>query len=403
MEKIETMIFNSIIKKNKKIKFKAIGSCDEINFSLINDKIECKFMYVDVDEKDNMINIKIYPYDNYFEKNEFISNNIKKKEFISKINNLNGSPYALNALWINLRHDIRDNFSELMPWIYPAIRKFYLYSKYSYKKIYFEFSKDKKILEKEFLLKDDTFIAHAGGNINSYVHTNSLEALNKNYNLGARYFELDLNLTSDNKIVAVQDWLSWKNRTKFKGNIPPTLKIFLEYKIDNKFSPMNDEKILDWFLNHPDATLITHKLNDALIIKKAFKDIENNLIIRLGTDDSINKALTSNFSKILISQKIIWQNNFSKNFLNYLVYKKNVPYGFAVSKNIIYEHPDFFKTAKSLGFKIYVYSLNDEINNDLLNTIADEGEVICNLHSYINGIFANSIPQNKLDVLDLCG
>ena len=62
-------------------------------------------MYIDVDEKDNMINIKIYPYNNYFDKNIFISNNINKKEFISKINNLNGNPYAFNALWKNLRKD----------------------------------------------------------------------------------------------------------------------------------------------------------------------------------------------------------------------------------------------------------------------------------------------------------
>ena len=48
------------------------------------------------------------------------------------------------------------------------------------------------MINKEFLLKKDTFIAHAGGSIDNYVYTNSLESLQKNYNLGARYFELDL-------------------------------------------------------------------------------------------------------------------------------------------------------------------------------------------------------------------
>ena len=402
-EKIESMIFNTIIKKNRQIKFKAIGSCDEINFALITNKIQCKFMYINVDEKDNMINIKIYPYNNYFDKNIFISNNINKKEFISKINNLNDNPYALKVSWKNLRKDIQENLRDFMPGIYPTIKKFYLYSKYNYKKLYFKFSKDKKILEKEFLLKNDTFIAHAGGAINGYVYTNSLEALNKNYNLGAKYFELDLHLTSDNKIVAVHDWQSWKKWTKYNGNIPPTLKNFLEYKIDKKFSPLGDEEILDWFLEHPDATLVTDKLDDALIIKKVFKKIENNLIIELFTDNSINKALSSDFSKILISQGIIWRNKFSKKFLNYLLYKKNVPYGFAVSKNTVYENPEFFKTAKSLGFKIYAYHVNEELNDNILDTGGIEGEVICNLHNYIDGIYADVIPQNKLDILDLCG
>lgn len=403
MERIETMIFNKIIKKNRQIKFEAIGSCDEINFVLIANKIECKFMYIDVDEKDDVINIKIYPYNDYFDKNKFVSTNINKKKFVSKINNMNENPYAFHILLKNLREDIKENLSQFAPWIYPEIKRLYLYSKYKYKKIYFEFTKDRKILEKEFLLKDDIFIAHAGGAIDGYNYTNSLEALNKNYDLGAKYFELDLNLTSDNKIVAVQDWQSWKKRTKYKGNIPPTLKAFLENKIDNKFSPLDDKKILDWFLNHPDTTLITHKLNDALLIKKVFQNIKNNLIIRLGTEDSINKALSKNFDRILISQKIIWKNNFSKNFLNYLLYKKNTPYGFAVSKNLIYEYPDFFKDAKSLGFKIYVYDLNKDLDNDTIYSSDTEGAVICNFHNYIDGIFANIIPSNRLDVLDQCG
>lgn len=402
MEKIETMIFNEIIKKNKQIKFEAIGSCDEINFALIANKIECRFMYIDVNEKDEMINIKIYPYNDYFDKNIFISNNINKKKFISRINELNDNPYNFNILVKNLREDIKENLSKFAPWIFPTIKKLYLYSKYNYKKIYFKFTKDNNILEKEFLLKDDTFIAQAGGAIDGYIHTNSLEALNKNYDLGAKYFELDLNLTSDNKIVAVQDWQSWKKRTNYEGNIPPTLETFLIYKIDNKFSPLDYSRILDWFLSHPDTTLITHKLNDALIIREIFKKIQNNLIIRLGTNDSINKALSKDFSKILISEKIIWENNFSKNYLNYLIYKNNVPYGFYVNKNTIYEKPDFFKTAKSLGFKVHVYQEKKKLNN-ILGTSADDVEIICNLHNYIDGIYLDVIPKNKLDMLNLCG
>ena len=71
-------------------------------------------------------------------------------------------------------------------------------------------TKDNKLLKKKFLLKDDTFIAHSGGMINTSIYTNSLEALNSSYNLGARYFELDLRLTSDKKIVATHDLHSWK-------------------------------------------------------------------------------------------------------------------------------------------------------------------------------------------------
>ena len=253
-----------------------------------------------------------------------------------------------------------------------------------------------------FLLNNDIFIAHAGGIIDGFTYTNSLEALNKNYNLGINHFELDLNLTSDNKIVAVHDWQSWTKRTKYSGSIPPTLKVFLENKIDKKFSPLGEKEILNWFMEHPDSTLVTDKLDDPLIIMKTFKKIENNIIMELFTENSINKAFDNNFSKILISERIIFRNNFSKNFLDYLLSKKNVPYGFAVSKKAIYENPEFFKIAKSLGFKVYVYGINEKFIDFKLTVSGMETRVICSLHNYIDGIYADIIPKNKLKILDLC-
>ena len=73
-----------------------------------------------------------------------------------------------------------------------------------------------------------------------------------------------------------------------------------------------------------------------------------------------------------------------------------------MSKHTIYENPSFFKTAKSLGFKIYVYNVNEEFNNYILDSGGTESEVICNFHNYINGIYADIIPENPLNILDTC-
>ena len=401
-ERIEQMIFNEIINKKKQVKFKAIGNCNEFNFAFMKENIQCTFMLIDISEKNKIINMKIYPYNNNFSKDLFFSKKIIKEQFILKINNLTDNPNTLKVSLENFRKNIKKDIENSVPWLYPFVKKFYISLKYNLKKFYFKFSKDKKIITKEFLLKKDIFIAHAGGSIDGHVYTNSLEALNKNYNLGAKYFELDLNLTSDNKIVAVHDWKQWKQRTKFKSDDIPTLEVFLKHKIDNKFTPLGVEEILNWFIGRPDATLVTDKLDDALIITKTFNEIKDNLIIELFTENSINQALSNNFSKILISQRLIWENKFSKKYLNLLLNKKNIPYGFAVSKHTIYENPGFFKTAKSLGFKIYAYHVNEEFNNYVLNSVGIESEVICNFHNYIDGIYADIIPENRLNILDEC-
>ena len=173
-------------------------------------------------------------------------------------------------------------------------------------------------------------------------------------------------------------------------------------EVNCKSNSLGVDQILDWFIRHPDAVLVTDKIDDALVIKKIFNKIKDNLIIELFTEKSINQALSNDFTKILISQKILWKNKYSIKYLNLLLSKKNVPYGFAVSKHTIYENPSFFKTAKSLGFKIYVYNVNEEFNNYILDSGGTESEVICNFHNYINGIYADIIPENPLNILDTC-
>lgn len=49
-------------------------------------------------------------------------------------------------------------------------------------------------------------ITHAGGLLDGVAYTNSLEALNQNYQSGRRIFEIDLALTADDHIVLAHDW-----------------------------------------------------------------------------------------------------------------------------------------------------------------------------------------------------
>ena len=43
--------------------------------------------------------------------------------------------------------------SNVIPWAYPTIQKFYLSTKLNYKKIYFKFTKDRKMINKNFYLR----------------------------------------------------------------------------------------------------------------------------------------------------------------------------------------------------------------------------------------------------------
>ena len=63
-------------------------------------------MLIDVDEKKNVINMKIYPYHKNFSEDLFISKKINKEQFVSKIKNLNDSSNILKISWKNFQKKV---------------------------------------------------------------------------------------------------------------------------------------------------------------------------------------------------------------------------------------------------------------------------------------------------------
>ncbi len=89
------------------------------------------------------------------------------------------------------------------------------------------------------------------------TYTNSLEAINENYDLGIRLFELDFCLTRDNHLVAVHDWENYI-KTKFqnaKGRM--SLLEFEQAKMINGLHQLTLEGVIAWLRDRRDAYIIT--------------------------------------------------------------------------------------------------------------------------------------------------
>jgi len=118
-------------------------------------------------------------------------------------------------------------------------------------------------------------ISHAGGGIEGHAYSSSQEALDANYALGRRVFELDLIQTSDGAWVATHDWKTWADKTNregtrtfyeaiqdaFSDEYVPTKAEFLAAKMHGKFTPIALENIVAWLQRHPDAVLLPDTKN----------------------------------------------------------------------------------------------------------------------------------------------
>ena len=122
------------------------------------------------------------------------------------------------------------------------------------------YTKSKK---KEWLKDSPRLVAHAGGAIRekeyNTFYTNSLEALQQNYSLGHRLFEMDFYLTSDKKLAAVHDWNQFGNKddVALSSDEWKKFKAYGSPETPSRFTTMLVGDVLDQMVINKDMVLIT--------------------------------------------------------------------------------------------------------------------------------------------------
>jgi glycerophosphoryl diester phosphodiesterase len=127
------------------------------------------------------------------------------------------------------------------------------------------------------------YVAHAGGGIEKMAYTNSRDALDANYRRGHRFFEIDLNWTSDGHLVLIHDWKANFHdlfpNSKIAGT--PSLQEFMRLKMKNNLTPISFAGLADWLHAHPGARIVTDVKDDNLRSLKTIAEDHPELIDRV--------------------------------------------------------------------------------------------------------------------------
>ncbi len=102
-------------------------------------------------------------------------------------------------------------------------------------------------------------IAHALGGIDGFDYTNSFEALRYNYNQGTRVFEIDLALTSDEKLVLLHEWSHYHDifhLGELSGWAPESYATFKSELIYGIYHPLSFDELLDIMEDVPDMYIV---------------------------------------------------------------------------------------------------------------------------------------------------
>lgn len=103
---------------------------------------------------------------------------------------------------------------------------------------------------------NNTLIAHAAGEIDGAIYTNSLEAFEVSYQKGHRLFEVDLSITSDSKLIARHGWDELYGQQFKSQERVPAYKEFIGSLYYGKYTPIDFKAVLKLLEKYTDIYLI---------------------------------------------------------------------------------------------------------------------------------------------------
>ncbi len=191
-------------------------------------------------------------------------------------------------------------------------------------------------------------------------------------------FELDILSTSDGFCVAAHDWESWRTKTSFGGQLPPSRADFLSYKFLNRYTPMDMERINKWFGPHSGAILATDKANSPRDFLDKISD-KTRLIAGLFSIEAFEEAKRAGLKSAMPSWNMLSQ--FKLPILRSLIQHGVIE--IAASRKVPADSMPFEKALKRSGIRVFLFHLHAS---------HDETYIICNMLLYVYGFYSDLLP-----------
>ena len=156
-------------------------------------------------------------------------------------------------------------------------------------------------------LRPPVVIAHAGGAINQMTYTNSLEALNANYEKGFRFFEIDLSWTSDGELVAIHDWEGALKANFLESAIPapPSKNEFLKLHMKSGLTKLSLEDVFQWTKTKQGAYIVTDvksdNINALAVINSKFSESKKFVIPQVYDYLEYREARALGYPRVILT------------------------------------------------------------------------------------------------------
>ncbi len=146
-------------------------------------------------------------------------------------------------------------------------------------------------------------IAHAGGEVDGRVYTNSREALEKSVSAGYRYIEFDLLFTADSVLVAAHDWELFNSQTGYahKGDTAPTFADFASRRILGRYTPLSAADLNRFFECDSAIYLVTDKVSAPEVLAAYFPKLKERMVVEAFSYSDYKRLVQQGYHRVLYS------------------------------------------------------------------------------------------------------
>ncbi len=206
--------------------------------------------------------------------------------------------------------------------------------------------------------KAPRLIAHAGGDIYGIRMTNSLQALDKSYEEGFRFIEVDICTTSDNIPVIAHDWgnANWFSGVNYSTEVPAYGE-FKERQAILGLEMLDLDSLAEWMYKHEDAYIITDIKQENIklleLIAKKYSMVGKRFIPQVYSFNEYEAVKDLGFKNIILTEYKLKAED--QEILQFC--QENPLFALTLSQDRA--SPDMLTKCSSLSVPVYVHTIND--------------------------------------------
>ena len=201
-------------------------------------------------------------------------------------------------------------------------------------------------------------IAHGGGAYMGYETTNSVEAINKAIESGYKIIELDMDLSSDNKIIMLHDWDRTAEHyfgTTFSRKL--SQKQFSNLTVYGRFEVLTFEKLAEILEKDKDVRIVTDTKGDNIdllsAIKEQYPKLTDRFIPQIYDYDQWSTVKDLGFSDVIFTMYAMADPDLQK--LASFVKEHDI---YAVAMPDYFAERGYCTQLSSKGIKVYIHPVS---------------------------------------------